>query len=131
MIQITATTNGSSTSSPTNSFFVAFRWILAAIFPNVTIKRAIFDLKVSNNSFCLTSLNTYLYSKLLYFTLFAKNLNYIYNSFLFFKADYQANTPLYLMSEPGIGIFLIISISQLVFFTIILFLIEFKLNIPS
>ena len=63
IVQTTATTNGTSTSSSLNSFLTAIRWIMAIIFPNVTIKRTIFDLKISNNSFCQSSLNTLLYSK--------------------------------------------------------------------
>ena len=63
IVQTTATTNGTSTNSPFSVFLNIFRWILAVIFPNVTIKRAMFDLKISNNSFCVSTLNTIIYSR--------------------------------------------------------------------
>jgi hypothetical protein len=41
------------------------RWLFMFLFPNVTIKKALFNLKIRENSFCIDSLNTLLKSKLL------------------------------------------------------------------
>jgi hypothetical protein len=62
IVQTTATTNGTSTNTPFSIFLNVFRWILAALFPNITIKRAMFNLKISNNSFCISTLNSIIYS---------------------------------------------------------------------
>jgi hypothetical protein len=39
-------------------FFVALRWIFTIIFPNVTIKRAMFDIKLRQNPYCMLVVNT-------------------------------------------------------------------------
>lgn len=63
LVQTDASNNGSSTASPFATLIVAIRWIFTIVFPNVTVKRGMFDLKISNNTFCTTALNTLLYSK--------------------------------------------------------------------
>ena len=132
IVEVTAATNGTSTSSSTNTFFIAFRWLLTIIFPNVTIKRAIFDLKINNNSYCISSLNTYIFSKYKTFILTIQIFELISIKYIFWKikADYSASTPLYSTTEPGIGIFLIISVIQFIAFTIILVFIESKPRFP-
>lgn len=46
-------------STPANLIGV-IRYILALIFPNIAVKRAFYDFKVRENSFCITQVNTYL-----------------------------------------------------------------------
>ena len=57
LIQTDATSN-----SPFATLINVVRWILTGVFPNVLIKRGMFDLKISNSSFCLSSLNSLIYS---------------------------------------------------------------------
>jgi hypothetical protein len=44
-------------------FVSILRGILALIFPNITIKRGIYDLKIQSNSFCVSVVNQYLGGK--------------------------------------------------------------------
>jgi len=50
-----------------NSLMEIVRWLFAIIFPNVTIKRALFDLKVRRDEFCVNAVNTYFKSKQILF----------------------------------------------------------------
>ena len=60
-----------NTDNNTNTFInvavETIQMIFAIFFPNVTIKRAIYDLKIRNNSFCITQVNILLYCKLTMF----------------------------------------------------------------
>lgn len=58
-------TNASSTKgSKVANLINLIRWIFTILFPNISIKRAMFDLKINNNSFCLNALNNIIYSKI-------------------------------------------------------------------
>ena len=59
-------TGGSATSQVANTIV---RWIFTAIFPNVLIKRAMYDIKLRSSSFCISTLNTYLGSKSIIYNL--------------------------------------------------------------
>jgi hypothetical protein len=94
------------------------RWIFAAMFPNVSIKRAMFAVKLRSSAFCVSTLNTYLGSKylkkcILKFLIICKIL-----------ATYVATEPLYSFNEPGLGLFFAFSLLQIMFFSVILVLIE-------
>ena len=45
------------------SIFIGLRYLMAFFFPNVTVKRALYDLKIRDNSYCITKINSYLNSK--------------------------------------------------------------------
>ena len=46
------------------------RWTFVVLFPNVTIKRGLFDLKVRQNEFCVNAINNILKSNFFYYFLF-------------------------------------------------------------
>ena len=73
-LQLLIQSADTSTYSPGNGFVSALRYIFALVFPNVTIKRAMFDLKIRSNSYCITTLNSILLSKLLPLKLSALSL---------------------------------------------------------
>jgi hypothetical protein len=64
LVQTDASNNGTSTASPFANLIVGIRWIFTIIFPNVTVKRGMFNLKIYNNTFCISSLNSLLFSNL-------------------------------------------------------------------
>ena len=45
-----------------SSVLEVIRWIFVIVFPNVTIKRGLFDLKVRKNTFCINAINSILKS---------------------------------------------------------------------
>lgn len=53
----------SGKSTGPSMFISAIRYIIAIFFPNVTVKRAIYDLKVQGNTFCIDAANLALASK--------------------------------------------------------------------
>jgi hypothetical protein len=68
----------------------SLRIIFCFLFPNITIKRELFNFRIRNNNYCLDTLNRVLKSNLKY------NSNYL---------D---------VNEPGVGFFILISVSQFV-----------------
>jgi hypothetical protein len=46
-------------SGPAKVFSIV-RGIMALFFPNITVKRGLYNLKIQSNSFCISSVNTYL-----------------------------------------------------------------------
>jgi hypothetical protein len=52
--------SGSTTSTPGSSLMRALRLIFALLFPNVTIKRGMYNLKIKNNDYCIQYVNQYL-----------------------------------------------------------------------
>jgi hypothetical protein len=65
LIQYSASIKKTSTSNPSEQAITILRWILAGIFPSVTIKRGIYDLKLLKNENCITFSNQVLYSMIL------------------------------------------------------------------
>ena len=58
--------NGGTANSSSNLVF-AVRQILTLLFPNMTIKRAMYDLKIRSNSYCIAAVNQFQGSKLMTF----------------------------------------------------------------
>jgi hypothetical protein len=55
--------NDGSASNPGAMAMYAIRLILTIIFPNVTVKRGMYNLKIRQNSYCISSVNSLLFSK--------------------------------------------------------------------
>ena len=56
--------NGSGQRNAGSQFIYTIRIIFALIFPNVTIKRGLYDLKIKSNQFCIEQANLVLGGKL-------------------------------------------------------------------
>lgn len=82
-----------------------FRYLFLILFPNVTLKRGLYYLKIKDNSYCIKSLNRILHT------------NYSYNSS---PMDFN---------EPGIGFLILIFSLQFLAFIFLLFVFEFKTRI--
>ncbi len=54
------------TKNQVTSIFTGLRYLMALFFPNVTVKRAIYDLKIRDNSYCINRINSYLECKYSY-----------------------------------------------------------------
>jgi hypothetical protein len=48
------------TKNQGTSIMIGVRYLMALFFPNVTVKRALYDLKIRDNSYCITTINSYL-----------------------------------------------------------------------
>ncbi|CAF0854082.1 unnamed protein product [Brachionus calyciflorus] len=77
--------------SPSTLIMFIMRMVLAVLFPNVTIKRELFNFRLRTNRYCIDSLNRIL------------------------KSNFRYDTDYMDINEPGNGIFLLISIFQFVF----------------
>ena len=55
------------TKNQGTSIFTGIRYLMALFFPNVTVKRAIYDLKIRDNSYCIAKINSYLNSNYYYY----------------------------------------------------------------
>nr|APD26552.1 ATP-binding cassette transporter subfamily A member 3-like X2 protein [Brachionus koreanus] len=66
--------NGSNTRNTGADFIYALRIIFALVFPNVTIKRAMYNLKIRSNKFCIDAANDVLARNLL-------NQSFLYKKF--------------------------------------------------
>lgn len=55
--------NGSKTATTGSNIMSAIRYIFAILFPSVTVKRAIYNLKIRSNTYCVEAANTYLIGK--------------------------------------------------------------------
>ncbi|RNA03981.1 ATP-binding cassette sub-family A member 3-like [Brachionus plicatilis] len=77
--------------SPSTLFLYIMRMVLAVLFPNVTIKRQLFNFRLRSNRYCIDSLNRVL------------------------KTNFRYDTDYMDINEPGNGLFLLISSFQLVF----------------
>jgi hypothetical protein len=75
-------------------------WVLVVIFPCVTFKRALFNIRLKSNSACDSSLNSLMFT------------------------DYSYTEPWMSAREPGLGIQFIIFCAQMIFWWIVLILIE-------
>nr|QUF59432.1 ATP-binding cassette transporter Abca3-like4 [Brachionus angularis] len=82
-------------SNLTRNFLVIF-------FPNIALKRALFNLKLQNTPVCLAALN------------------------IFFGSNLKADSKGFTFSEPGIGKFLLLNYLALIFGIFVIFLIEDK-----
>jgi hypothetical protein len=76
------------------------RWIIAVLFPSVNFKRSLFNIRLKSNQQCVSALNSVMLT------------------------NYSYKKPWISLYEPGIGIQLIIFCAQIVFWSIILTLIE-------
>jgi hypothetical protein len=94
VILLIQTDSGSTNGSKLINFT---RVIFTILFPNVLVKRGMFDLKITKNSYCISSLNKIINSKFFQFQLIQIILIFCA------KATYSTDTPLYSTSEPGIG----------------------------
>ncbi|CAF0703608.1 unnamed protein product [Brachionus calyciflorus] len=95
--------NGAKTSNAGADFFSALRIIMALVFPNVTIKRGLYNLKIRSNKYCIDAVNGVL----------ATNLTYseTHSSF----------------SEPGIGMEFLFCAIQFIVMNLVLFVMESKI----
>ena len=100
----------------------AIRWIFVILFPNVTIKRGLFDLKVRQSTFCIDTINNFLESINLFFCKFKIYLC------AYIQEDFQYNEVPISFSEPGIGSLIFISILQFLVALGILCILEEKIN---
>jgi hypothetical protein len=71
-------------------FMYSLRIILCFLFPNITIKREMFNFRIRENPYCIDTLNRVL------------------------KANLKSNSHFLDIAEPGNGFFLLISVSQLI-----------------
>jgi hypothetical protein len=55
---------GDSSSSGAGKFIEAIRYLFALLFPNVTMKRGFYDMKIRNNSYCISNVNLFLGGKI-------------------------------------------------------------------
>lgn len=76
--------------APLPTLMYILRILLSILFPNVTIKRQLFNLRLRSNNYCIDILNEQI------------------------KTNYNYNTPYANFLEPGIGIFLIILFFQFI-----------------
>ncbi len=97
-------TNATS-STGLSIVMVNLTWVLVVIFPSVNFKHALFNIRLKSNPGCISSLNS------LFFT------------------SYISNGPWMAIASPGLGASFIIFCSQILFWWIILILIENGNNI--
>jgi len=76
------------------------RWVVAVVFPSVNLKRGLFNIRLKSSQVCVSTLNSLLLTK------------------------YSNNGPWISLYEPGIGIQLVIFCVQMIFWGIILTLVE-------
>nr|QUF59430.1 ATP-binding cassette transporter Abca3-like2 [Brachionus angularis] len=95
--------NGSNVKQPGSKLMNVIRIIFALVFPNVTIKRGLYNLKIRTNSYCIDSVNSVL----------GDNFTY--------------NEPWYSFNEPGIGMELLFCGIQFLVGNLILIILEMKL----
>ncbi len=79
---------------------ITIRWILAVLVPSVNFKRSLFNIRLKSNQQCVSALNSVMLT------------------------SYSYTTPWISLHEPGIGIEFLIFSAQMVFWWIILILIE-------
>nr|UOU03315.1 ATP-binding cassette subfamily A3-like 2 [Brachionus rubens] len=95
--------NGGKTRNIGADFMYALKIIFALVFPNVTVKRGLYNLKIRSNSYCVDAVNQVLAMNISY--------NQTHASFI----------------EPGIGMELLFSGIQFVVMTLVLIVLETKL----
>jgi hypothetical protein len=76
------------------------RWIVAVLFPSVNLKRSLFNIRLKSNPECISAVN------------------------LLMLTNYSSTEPWASVHEPGVGIEWIIFCAQMIFWWIILTLIE-------
>ena len=75
-IQLIIINSNSNQANGASNFFYAVRIILLLLFPNVVIKRGMYNVKIRSNSNCISSVNTVLASKLqVFFGIFNAKIN--------------------------------------------------------
>ena len=95
------------------------RYILFIFFPNVTVKKGIYNLKIRNNMYCINSTNKILNSKPWF------HLNDFINNKIFLTLEHLViNEPYLSVNDPGIGMLLIFSLIQLAIGILIIVAIE-------
>jgi hypothetical protein len=82
------------------SIMSSIRWVVSALFPSVNLKRALYNIRLKSNSDCVSALNSLMLT------------------------NYSYKEPWMAAREPGLGIEFIIFCGQLIFWWIILTLIE-------
>ena len=113
-----------SLNNKLNKVLGVIRWVFVLLFPSVTIKRGLFDLKIRDSSYCIKILNEFFKSKFIIF----KTLQCLF-IIRFLKDDYKYNAEPLSFLEPGIGYLILISIFQFLLGAAILFYLESKLNL--
>jgi hypothetical protein len=96
------------------------RITFSLIFPNVTIKRALFDMKIRFLSFFI---KVFLIFKIKFFILnyFKRDNEYCVNTLnRILRSNYRVDSGYLAIDEPGIGIFFVFSFIQLLFFLVFL-----------
>ena len=78
-VQLILVNNNPNPNNGGLKIFSALRFLLMLIFPNLTIKRGLYNLKIRGNSYCIDKVNEIFYSKLknyLFLLLFYKSFNF-------------------------------------------------------
>lgn len=52
--------DGSTSPTGASRAIEVIRYIFALVFPNIAVKRGLYDLKIQNNSYCINNVNLYL-----------------------------------------------------------------------
>ena len=89
-----------STSNGGANFIIALRWILTVLLPNLTVKRGLYNLKIRKNDYCIDGVNRILYY------------------------SYKYQEPPFSMTEPGIGLMILICVLQFLIGNVFLYLLE-------
>ncbi|CAF0732502.1 unnamed protein product [Adineta steineri] len=91
--------------SKLSSLVLNIRWAVAVLFPSVNFKRSLFNIRLRSNPDCVSAMNSIMFT------------------------NYSATEPWTSLREPGIGIEFVIFCVQILFWWIILAIIENKVNI--
>ncbi|CAF4058228.1 unnamed protein product, partial [Adineta steineri] len=91
--------------SKLSSLVLNIRWAVAVLFPSVNFKRSLFNIRLRSNPDCVSAMNSIMFT------------------------NYSATEPWTSLREPGIGIEFVIFCIQMLFWWIILAIIENKVNI--
>ena len=75
-------------SAPAN-LIGGIRYVIALIFPNIAVKRAFYDFKIRENSFCITQVNTYMNCNLFIYLIISRKFPKL-NIFSEFSNKYQS-----------------------------------------
>jgi ABC-type multidrug transport system ATPase subunit len=94
--------DGKSELQSSTRLINALRNIMTLLFPNILVKRGIYNIKIRTNDYCITELNEIILT------------------------DYELNTPIFGFKQPGLGLLILFSIIQVVFGFILIVLMEKK-----
>ena len=95
-----AQTTGATGATNLTTVLTNLTWVLAVLFPSVNFKHALFNIRLKTNSDCVSSLNSLLFT------------------------SYSADEAWMSTKTPGLGAAFLIFCAQLIFWSIILVLIE-------